>query len=102
MSQWKPTTIGQKVELLTGYPFKSDQYTDSEDDVFLLRGDNIGQGYLRWENAKRWPLEKTVEIKEYFLEEGDIVLAMDRPWIEAGLKFAYLSQKDLPCLLEDV
>jgi type I restriction enzyme S subunit len=34
-----------------------------------------------------------------FSSKDDVVLAMDRPWIEAGLKFAYLSQDDLPCLL---
>lgn len=33
------------------------------------------------------------------LNEDDVVLAMDRPWIEAGLKFATISKDDLPCLL---
>jgi len=33
------------------------------------------------------------------LHEGDVVLAMDRPWIEAGLKYAAISKHDLPCLL---
>ena len=99
MSEWKITTLGQEVDLLTGNPFKSVQYTDNEGDVLLLRGDNIGQGLLRWENAKRWSTEKTEGIEDYFLQEDDVVLAMDRPWIEAGLKFAYLSQDDLPCLL---
>ena len=30
---------------------------------------------------------------------GDVILAMDRPWIEAGLKFAWVKDSDLPCLL---
>src|SRR5690606_31670438 len=30
---------------------------------------------------------------------GDVVLAMDRPWIEAGLKYAQLRDEDVPCLL---
>jgi type I restriction enzyme S subunit len=33
------------------------------------------------------------------LEEGDVVLAMDRPWVKAGLKHAAISADDLPCLL---
>jgi type I restriction enzyme S subunit len=35
----------------------------------------------------------------YQLRDGDVVLAMDRPWIEAGLKYAAISTYDLPCLL---
>ena len=99
MREWQITVLGQEVDLLTGNPFKSAQYTDDERDILLLRGDNIGQGFLRWENAKRWSTEKIDEIEDYLLQEDDVVLAMDRPWIEAGLKFAYLSQNDLPCLL---
>lgn len=99
MSEWKETTIGKEVNLLTGHPFKSAQYTDSEDDYLLLRGDNIGQGFISWENAKRWTKSKAEGLEDYFLEEGDVILAMDRPWIEAGLKFSYLSKDDLPCLL---
>src|SRR5947208_40431 len=33
------------------------------------------------------------------LREGDVVLAMDRPWIEAGLKYASVRRCDLPSLL---
>jgi type I restriction enzyme S subunit len=31
--------------------------------------------------------------------EGDVILAMDRPWIEAGLKYAAVRKSDLPALL---
>jgi len=33
------------------------------------------------------------------LEEGDIVLSLDRPIISTGLKAARVEKKDLPCLL---
>jgi type I restriction enzyme S subunit len=33
------------------------------------------------------------------LRPGDVVLAMDRPWIEAGLKHATLTEADCPSLL---
>ena len=33
------------------------------------------------------------------LEPGDVVLAMDRQWIEAGLKYATLTEDDTPALL---
>ena len=35
----------------------------------------------------------------YALQEGDIVLSLDRPLINSGLKYAVILQSDLPCLL---
>ncbi|MHA3055819.1 restriction endonuclease subunit S [Acinetobacter sp. ANC 4633] len=99
MSEWFETTLGEQVILLTGFPFKSKDYSDSEEDIKLLRGDNIAQGYLRWENAKRWKLTDDIREQNYFLEKEDVILAMDRPWIEAGLKYSIISSQDLPCLL---
>ncbi|MEA5446749.1 restriction endonuclease subunit S [Gammaproteobacteria bacterium AB-CW1] len=96
---WMPTTLGRDSDLLTGYPFKSSQYTNDRNGIKLLRGDNIAQGQLRWTNVKRWPGNKVEGLERYFLEDGDIVLAMDRPWIDAGLKYAAVNQNDLPVLL---
>ena len=96
---WEQTTLGTEVEILTGYPFKSKQYTNSVADVKLLRGDNIVQGTLRWEDVKRWPANDTADYERYWMLEGDVVLAMDRTWVKAGLKYASLSAEDLPCLL---
>ncbi|HPE81328.1 MAG TPA: restriction endonuclease subunit S [Gammaproteobacteria bacterium] len=91
--------LGDFVDLLTGFPFKSAEYTEGDDNPKLLRGDNIAQGSLRWANVKRWPESKAGEHHQYELAPGDIVLAMDRPWIEAGLKFARITDVDLPALL---
>jgi len=96
---WTPTTLGNEVDLLTGFPFKSDRYTDDASEIKLLRGDNVVQGRLRWENVKRWPADETVGLDQYRLDADDVVLAMDRPWIKAGLKYAAISQGDLPVLL---
>lgn len=87
------------MDLATGFPFKSALYTESPDAPRLLRGDNVVQGELRWDGAKRWPRERLSEVEAYLLSDGDVVLAMDRPWIEAGLKFAAVGPQDLPCLL---
>ena len=96
---WKATTLGAEIDLLAGFAFKSTQYTNDDDDIRLLRGDNIIQGCLRWDDVKRWPANDTEEYERYQLEEGDVVLAMDRPWVKAGLKHATISADDLPCLL---
>lgn len=95
----KATTLGAEIDLLVGFAFKSAKYSDSEDAIRLLRGDNIVQGCLRWDDVKRWPAHDTASYERYQLRDGDVVLAMDRPWVKAGLKHATISADDLPCLL---
>ncbi len=98
MIGWIKTTLGAETDLQTGLPFKSSDFTDAEDDIRLLRGDNIIQGDIRWADVKRWPKSDLGNCRDYLLSEGDVVLAMDRPWIEAGLKQAVLNADDIPCL----
>ncbi|MEE4490067.1 restriction endonuclease subunit S [Streptomyces sp. BE230] len=89
--------LGDHVDVVTGFPFKSHDYAES--GIRLLRGDNIGQGRIRWSGAKYWPENRADESTRFLLSAGDVVLAMDRPWIEAGLKYAAVAESDLPCLL---
>ena len=96
---WEETTLGAEIDLMTGFPFKSNKYTDSAQSIRLLRGDNIVQGALRWDDVKKWRESEINEYLIYQLKEGDVVLAMDRPWVKAGLKHAMISSDDLPCLL---
>ena len=96
---WFETTLGKEINLLTGFAFKSKEYTNSTDGISLLRGDNIIQGEFRWQNVKKWPKKDMHIYNKYLLEIGDIVLAMDRTWVKAGLKYAQISEEDVPCLL---
>jgi type I restriction enzyme S subunit len=97
--EWTPAHLGDVTDLLTGFPFKSERYVDESSAPRLLRGDNVAQGELRWDGAKRWPIDAADDIALYQLREGDVILAMDRPWIEAGLKYASVRRSDLPALL---
>jgi type I restriction enzyme, S subunit len=92
------TTLGTEVDLVAGFAFSSSHYSNNENDIRLLRGDNIMQGYLRWEDVKRWPMSDSSAHEKFALKEGDVVLAMDRPWVKAGLKRAQMTATDLPCL----
>ncbi len=91
--------LGDYVEIVTGNPFKSSGYVDASSGIRLLRGDNIAQGRIRWEDAKYWPVGDARTYANYQLRAGDVILAMDRPWIEAGLKCAELRDDDIPSLL---
>lgn len=96
---WGNTTFANHIDLLSGFAFKSEQYTSNDGDISLLRGDNIEPGALRWRNAKKWPFTQASQLERYQLREGDLVIAMDRTWVSAGLKVAEVEPHDLPCLL---
>lgn len=92
------TTLGDLAEIRVGFPFPSSEFLKDGAGTRLLRGDNIAPGSLRWDNAVSWPTSKAVD-DDYDLCAGDVVLAMDRPWIGGGLKTATLRPQDLPAFL---
>lgn len=96
---WKSEQLGDHVSVLTGYPFSSGEFSENASDVTLVRGANIGQGFFKWNDTVFWPVEKTKDYQKFSLQVGDIVLAMDRPWIPAGVKYAWVTQNEMPCLL---
>ena len=98
-SEWPLVHLRDFVDLLAGFAFKSSGYTENSDDARLLRGDNIAPGNVRWDGVKRWSNEGVVGLSRYALEPGDVVLAMDRPWIPSGLKVAQIRKSDSPCYL---
>jgi type I restriction enzyme S subunit len=96
---WEHSELGLHVDLLTGYPFESGAYSEDPQGVRLLRGDNVMPWGVRWENAKRWDAQKASPLARFQLRVGDVVIAMDRTWIGAGVKVAMVTEQDLPSLL---
>ena len=68
--------LGEIAEISTGFPFDGHKYTSI--GIRVVRGENIGQGELHWEEKvdKRWN-ESTSALDNYWLYEGDIVMQMD-------------------------
>jgi type I restriction enzyme S subunit len=87
------------VDLLAGFPFKSHQFTDNPDDVPLVKGENVSQGCILWEKSKYWPASDWDNLEKFHLRPGDVIIAMDRPWIPAGLKWSFIRQNDPGSLL---
>jgi type I restriction enzyme, S subunit len=84
-------------EIQVGYPFASSQYTST--GIRLLRGANVMPGMIAWQDVRYWSDEDISHYKHLSLEAGDIVIAMDRPWISSGFKMARVENNDLPSLL---
>jgi type I restriction enzyme S subunit len=91
--------LGYYIDLLSGFPFPSTSFSRDPSDIRLLRGVNVEPGACRWEDVVRWPKSDTASFDRYQLRPGDIVLGMDRPWIEAGIRVSVISEGDVPSLL---
>ncbi|MBU1359586.1 MAG: restriction endonuclease subunit S [Gammaproteobacteria bacterium] len=91
--------LGEVASLQVGFPFKSAEYAPHGDR--LLRGSNVGVNRLIWDSAvtSYWPSDRRSEVIDYVLNAGDVVIAMDRPFIAEGFKIARISEFDLPALL---
>lgn len=84
-------------ELQNGYAFKSEWFESC--GVRLLRNVNMGHGILCWDDLACVPRTKAIEFSRFELQEGDVVLSLDRPFITTGTKVARVRKQDLPALL---
>lgn len=92
---WVPATVSQVALLDVGFAFRSSEF--SKTGLRLLRGENVEPGSLRWSETKYWA--ECPGFEHLLVREGDIILALDRPLISAGLKIARATSEDVPCLL---
>ncbi len=96
---WRSVRLRDVADILVGLAFKSAGFSSDSTDTALVRGDNVGQGVLKRQAFKRWRRHPDDGLERYELHRGDVVIAMDRPWIPAGLKWARIADGDLPALL---
>jgi type I restriction enzyme S subunit len=99
MATWPKVKLADCVNLLAGFPFKSQDFTDKPNDVPLVKGENVSQGCILWDISKRWPASEWDKMEKFHLLPGDVVVAMDRPWIPAGLKWSFIRASDPKSLL---
>ena len=92
---WEKGALKEHADVLVGYPFPSEGY--SEEGINIVGGYNLMQGYVLWEDSKHWP--EDTGYKQYLLQANDIVIAMDRPWVNGGFKIARIDKSHLPALL---
>ncbi len=97
--KWKKVRAGDFVDVLTGYAFKSNEYVDNKNGVKLCGGLIVLPGKIEWLKANHWSKNNTAGLKQFWLANNDIVIAMDRPWIQSGFKIGVIKKDDLPALL---
>ena len=96
---WPRVKLAKCVDLLPGFAFKSGQFTNNPNDVPLVKGENVSQGSILWDISKRWSGLDWEKLEKFHLLPGDVVVAMDRPWVPAGLKWAFIREGDPKALL---
>ena len=91
--------LGDYAKLQGGYAFKSKDFVD--EGIPLVQIGNVNKDYLEWEVVNSVPKEFLNRYGEYLLHDGDLVTAMTRPIIKSlnSVKIAKVSDKDIPCLL---
>jgi len=93
----KRNAIGTVGNVQSGYAFKSDTFTT--DGVRLLRNTNILPGQVYWDDQAFLSEEDAKPFKIYELNDGDVLISLDRPIISSGIKVARVGATDLPALL---
>ena len=78
--------LGNIAEVITGFAFQSERYTTGQGDIRLVRGTNVGTGTFDWSDTAFYPSALTSNLERFVIRTGDVLLAMDRPWISSGLK----------------
>lgn len=97
--KWKFEYVSEVSDIISGYAFKSEEYSEDINDVKICGGLIIYSGWVDWAKANYWPKSKVNGLDRYWLMKGDIIMAMDRPWISTGFKLAMIKETDPASLL---
>lgn len=72
--KYEMVKLGDVCELLNGYAFKSELYTDT--GIRVMRITNVQKGEIVDDNPKFYPLDKQTEIQNYMLRENDLLVSL--------------------------
>ena len=96
--EWESLPIGEKVDLLSGYPFDGADILEDSRGTRLLRGINITEGVIRHsKDIDRYYLGSIDELEKYWLQKNDLVIGMDGS--KVGKNAALITQLDAGALL---
>lgn len=71
---WSVCALDYITDILNGYAFKSDKYVDN--GIRVIRIMNVQDGYIEDDSPKYYPMELLQEIKNYILNDGDLLMSL--------------------------
>ena len=95
---WSPVKLGSCIDFQNGYAFKSKFFVTDTTQYALIKGENLGKGFIHWNKTKYWQIEQISGLEKFFINANDILLAMDRPYVSGGLKYTMVKEDELPLL----
>jgi len=96
--EWMVKPIGDKVDLLSGYPFDGTDISQDCTGVPLLRGINVTEGRVRHNTEiDRYFTGSVDELEKYKLQLNDLVIGMDGS--KVGKNSALITTADAGALL---
>jgi type I restriction enzyme, S subunit len=95
---WEAIPIGEKIDLLSGYPFDGPDISEDESGIRLLRGINVTEGRIRHNTTiDRYYTGSTEGLERFKLKIHDLVIGMDGS--KVGKNSALVSASDSDALL---
>ena len=94
---WIESFFENYFDIFSGIGFKKSEY--SRYGIKLLRIDNVSYGVITWESEACLPIQYLKKFPKIVLDEGDVLLALNRPITNGKLKIAILEKKDTPSIL---
>jgi type I restriction enzyme M protein len=71
---WEKVKLGEQVEILNGYAFKSNLYANT--GIRVIRITNVQKGGIVDDNPKFYPTSMQSEIQPYMLNDGDLLMSL--------------------------
>ncbi|NIG55307.1 restriction endonuclease subunit S [Chitinophaga sp. Cy-1792] len=96
--EWVQSKIENYIDLLSGIALKSEELSDNNSGIRILRGINITEGFIRHsKDIDKFFLGNLENIRKYLLAEGDIVIGMDGS--KVGKNVAIIKKEDSNSIL---
>ena len=93
---WEAGKLQRIANQTMGFAFDGESYS-TEKGISVLRGENVSEKFLRWDNHKKWNENISPRMEKCYLQDRDIVIGMDGS--KVGKNWAMVSKYDLPLLL---
>ena len=98
VGEWENIPLGDKVDLLSGYPFDGPDISQDSTGVRLLRGINVTEGRIRHtQEIDRYYTGPTAGLEKFKVQTNDLVIGMDGS--KVGKNSALVSAADDGSLL---
>jgi type I restriction enzyme, S subunit len=96
--EWVEIELGEKVDLLSGYPFDGPDISQDSSGIRLLRGINVTEGRIRHSpEIDRYYTGLTDALEKFRLQINDLVIGMDGS--KVGKNSALVSKSESGALL---